>query len=135
MIRPNFIEVKNAPRHENEEELLAHLASYFKALPGKVLVLCDPHVKQSEGGILMPDGKWEGSQNSDTGTVFSSGYKSYEVGMRVAFLPMEGLRYTHKDNTDIPDGVEIRLYNVSRWMAESRDKEMENYGQTLMVAM
>lgn len=110
MIRENFVEVKAVEPHSLEVVLKARSA--VSVLPGRVAVLCDPHVS-SVSGILVASGKWQGSQDSDTGIVLRSGVSEIREGDRVAYLPMHGLRCTSKEFDWVPEGCEIRLYGVS----------------------
>jgi hypothetical protein len=60
--------------------------------------------------VLMPDGKWRGSQDSDTGTVLHSRYRHLKPGDRVGFLPMHGIRCKPNEYSWVPDGCDIRFY-------------------------
>jgi len=112
MIIENLIEIKPyAPKCD--PEMVEMLSKRFTLLPGNVAVLCDPFLETTEAGIYLPDGKWRGSQNSDTGTVIGSGYRGLKKGDRVAFLPMHGLRCSHKEFDFVPEGVEVRFYGVA----------------------
>ena len=111
MIRENFIEIKTvAATHDGA--VVARLSSLITVLPGRVAVLCDPHVEQ-QGGILVAPGKYSGSQDSDTGTVIASGVRALKFGDRVGFLPMHGLRCKSDEFEWVPEGMEVRFYGIS----------------------
>ena len=88
------------------------LSKAIRVLPGRLAVLCDPPVTE-EGGILVAAGQYSGSRNSDSGTVISSGLVQFEVGDRVGFLPMHGLRCDARNFEWVPDGMEVRIYGVA----------------------
>ena len=89
-IRENFIEIKKAEQHD--EETFKACQEIIKDLtPGKVAVLCDKNIEK-QGEIFVAYGIFEGSQNSDSGTVLHSRYPHLKAGDRVGFLPMHGLR-------------------------------------------
>ena len=111
MIRENFIEIKSFV-NPHPPDIVQELANRVTVLPGRVAVLCDPHV-ESQRGILVAGGKYRGSQNSDTGVVIGSGVKDLKVGDRVAFLPMHGLHCTHEHFNWVPPGLEVRFYGVA----------------------
>ncbi|MEI8282368.1 MAG: hypothetical protein WCG75_08180 [Armatimonadota bacterium] len=111
MIKENFVDIKSfvVPHPRN---IIDKLAAQVQVLPGRVAVLCDPHVEQ-QAGILVAPGKYKGSQDSDSGTVIASGVRTLNVGDRVGFLPMHGLRCSSDEFSWVPEGAEVRLYGVS----------------------
>jgi hypothetical protein len=110
MIRENFVEVRVVEPHPLS--VIEQARELVSVLPGRVAVLCDPHVT-SVSGILVASGKWEGSQDSDSGVVLRSGVSEIQEGDRVAFLPMHGLRCSRKEFDWVPEGCEIRFYGIS----------------------
>ena len=111
MINENLIEIKTfVVLHP--DAVVAEMAAKVQTLPGKVAVLCDPHVEK-QGGILVAPGKYRGSQNSDSGTVIASGVGALKIGDRVGFLPMHGLRCNSPEFNWVPDGMEVRFYGIS----------------------
>ncbi len=111
MIKENYIEIKSFVASHGPE-IIERLSSVVKPLPGRVAVLCDPHVDR-QSGILVAPGKYKGSQDSDSGTVIASGVLTLKVGDRVGFLPMHGLRCSPDEFSWVPTGAEVRLYGVS----------------------
>lgn len=111
MIRENYIEIKTFIQPHSLETINT-LANFLTVPPGRVAVLCDPHVDK-HGEILVAPGKYRGSQNSDSGTVVASGVRAIKVGDRVGFLPMHGLRCSSPDFNWVPAGLEIRFYGVA----------------------
>ena len=111
MIKENFIEIKPFVK-PHPPETVEMLAKQITALPGRVAVLCDPHVDQ-QSKILVAPGKYKGSQDSDTGVVISSGVKTLTVGDRVGFLPMHGLWCQPQEFNWVPDNMEVRIYGVA----------------------
>ena len=97
MIRENLIEIKTFVMH-HPSAVVDELASALSVPPGRVAVLCDPHIEE-QSGILVAPGKYKGSQDSDSGTVIASGVSALKVGDRVGFLPMHGLRCSDRKST------------------------------------
>ena len=111
-IRDNFIEIK-ASAVQHDPETVQKCIDAIEALPpGRVAVLCDKHVEQI-GQILVAYGVFEGSMDSDSGTVIHSTYKHLKQGDRVGFLPMHGIRCSYPAMDWVPEGVEIRLYGIA----------------------
>lgn len=119
MILENLIEIKKGAQMHDENTFLACQDAIQSVLPGNVAILCDKHLEATESGLLMPDGKWKGSQNSDTGTVLHSGYRYLKAGDRVGFLPMHGIRLSAPEYKWVPEGCEIRIYGVACPVNES----------------
>ena len=111
MINKNLIEVKTFVVPHSSDKV-DELSRVVVVLPGRVAVLCDPHVEEQSGIIVAP-GKYKGSQDSDSGTVIASGVEALKVGDRVGFLPMHGLRCSHEEFDWVPEGLEVRFYGVS----------------------
>jgi len=117
MIQPdNIVFIKPVTPHPMEKVLQA--SERIKPLPGIVAVMADPFVEQVNG-ILMPDGKYRGSQDSDTGTVVASGVSELRTGDRVAYKPMHGLRCGYREFPWVPEGTEVRFYGIATDWYES----------------
>jgi hypothetical protein len=111
MINDNLIEIKTFV-NPHPTTTVNNMATKLTVLPGRVAVLCDPHVEH-QGQIFVAPGKYRGSQDSDTGTVISSGVKTLKLGDRVAFLPTHGIRCTAEEFDWVPPGLEVRIYGVA----------------------
>ena len=111
MIRENFIEIKTFVK-PHPPHIIDQLATQITVPPGRVAVLCDPHVDK-QGEILVAGGKYKGSQDSDTGVVIASGVQQLKPGDRVGFLLMHGLHCKSENFDWVPEGMEIRFYGVA----------------------
>lgn len=112
MIQPDNIVYVHSESVPPSQDVVDYVASKVEPLPGRVVVVKDAFL-ESKNGILMPDGKYRGSQDSDTGTVASSGWHELKKGDRVIFKPMHGIRCDKANFPWVPDGVEVRIYGVA----------------------
>ena len=117
-IRDNFIEIKADAQIHDEATFKACQDAIVAVTPGKVAVLCDKHVERI-GSVLVAYGVFEGSMDSDTGTVLHSGYKWLQAGDRVGFLPLHGLRCHQPEMSWVPEGCEIRFFGFACPVNES----------------